>query len=154
MINNYIAKKGTAMTNAADMLVDITNYLNTIIHTTGKAIDINNHALWDKYFHTWTNADWDIMLSALEDLTRLQPHLFKPWHVRNIQAARTAWHAQKNATDRVLDSRRHKRKAWACVMTIREVVNEINGVDIPNEDAKVTIRTEPQPTMFGRLFTQ
>jgi hypothetical protein len=39
-------------------------------------------------------------------------------------------------------------------MTIREVVNEINGVDIPNEDAKVTIRTEPQPTMFGRLFTQ
>lgn len=142
------------MTNAADMLVDITNYLNNIIHKTGKAIDINNHALWNKYFHKWSNDDWDAMLSALEDLTRLQPHLFKPWHLRNIQAARTAWHAQKSRDDRILDSKRHKAKAWACVMTIREVVNEINNVNIPNEDATVIIRTEPQPTTFGRLFTQ
>lgn len=138
---------------ATDMLVDITQYLNEIIRATGKQIDINNHALWDKYFHTWTNQDWDIMLSALESLVETTPDLFKPWHKRNIQEARSAWHAQKNKSDRILDSKKHKRKAWACVMTIREVVNAINGVDIPNEDARVTVHTEPQPTQFGRLFS-
>jgi hypothetical protein len=138
---------------ASDMLTDITEYLNAIIRTTGRAIDINNHALWDRYFHRWTNQDWDIMLTALEDLVSAHPDLFKPWHRRNIQAARSAWHAQKNKSDRILDSKRHKRKAWACVMTIREIVNAVNAVDLPNEDARVTVHTEPQPTQFGRLFS-
>jgi hypothetical protein len=138
---------------ATDMLVSITDYLNETIRKTGKAIDINNHALWNKYFHRWTNQDWDIMLSALEELAQTQPHLFEHYHKRAVQEARTAWSAQKNANDRILDSKRHKRKAWACVMTIREVVNAINGVVIPNEDAKVVIHTEPQETIFGRLFT-
>ena len=138
---------------ASDILVDITNYLNTVIRKTGKAIDINNHALWDQYFHTWTNQDWDLMLSALEGLAQTQPHLFESWHKRNIQDARSAWHSQKNSTDRILDTKRHKRKAWACVMTIREVINKILDVDLPNQDAKVTVRTEPQPTQFGQLFS-
>ena len=141
------------MTDATDLLVDLTNYLNAIIRKTGKKIDINNHALWNQYFHKWSNADWDAMLSAMEELVRLQPHLFEAWHKRNIQEARTAWHTQRNATDRILDTKRHKRKAWACVMTIREVVNRINGLDLPNEDARVKITTEPQETLFGRLFT-
>ena len=138
---------------AADMLADITQYLNEIIRRTGKQIDINNHALWDRYFHSWTNQDWDVMLSALEALVETMPDLFKPWHKRNIQEARSAWHAQKNSNDRILDSKKHKRKAWACVMTIREIVNAVNGVDIPNEDAQVRVLTEPQPTQFGRLFS-
>jgi hypothetical protein len=137
---------------ATDMLVELTDYLNTIIRKTNKQIDINNHALWDKYFHRWSNADWDVMLTALEELIQLQPHLFEAWHKRAVQEARTAWHAQKNLNDRILDSKRHKRKAWGCAMTIREVVNRINGVDLPNEDSKVVIRTEPQETIFGRLF--
>ena len=155
MINNFIDKKGITMTDqsASDMLVEITTYLNHTIITTGKAIDINNHDLWNRYFHAWTNADWDVMLSALEELQRIQPALFEPWHRRNIQEARAVWHAQKNSTDRILDSKRHKRKAWACVMTIREVVNKILGQDIPNEAGYVTVNTEPQPTVFGRLFT-
>jgi len=138
---------------ATDLLVEITQYLNDIIRTTGKAIDINNHALWNKYFHKWTNQDWDHMLTALEALVETTPDLFRPWHKRNIQEARTAWHAQKNSNDRILDSKRHKRKAWACVMTIREIVNAVNEVDLPNEDAKVVVHTEPQPTQFGRLFS-
>ena len=137
---------------ASDMLVDITNYLNAVIRRTGRAIDINNHALWDRYFHTWSNQDWDIMLSALEDLIKLQPHLFESYHKRNIQEARRAWYSQRNLDDRILDTKRHKRKAWACVMTIREVVNAILGQDIPNEDSTVVEYTEPQPTNFGRLF--
>jgi hypothetical protein len=124
-----------------------------VIRKTGKAIDINNHALWNQYFHKWTNQDWDLMLTALEHLAQTQPHLFEHYHKRNIQEARSAWHAQKNANDRILDSKRHKRKAWACVMTIREVVNKILDVDLPNEDSKVTVHTEPQPTNFGRLFS-
>ena len=135
------------------MLVDITNYLNTIIRTTGKQIDINNRELWNQYFHRWSNEDWDIMLTALEELIRTQPHLFEAWHLRNVQAARSAWHAQKNSADRVLDTKRHKPKAWACVMTIREVVNKILDIDLPNDSAKVQVNTEPQPTNFGRLFT-
>lgn len=138
---------------ASDMLVDITRYLNTVITTTGRAIDINNHELWNQYFHKWTNQDWDVMLSALEDLIRVQPHLFESWHKRNIQEARTAWHAQKNSTDRILDTKRHKRKAWACVMTIREVVNKILDIDLPNEDSKVVESTQPKETVFGRLFS-
>ena len=138
---------------ASDMLVDITNYLNNTIRKTGKAIDINNHDLWDRYFHTWTNQDWDLMLSALEELAQTQPHLFEHYHKRNIQEARSAWHAQKNANDRILDSKKHKRRAWACVMTIREVVNKCLDIDLPNEDSTVTVYTEPQPTQFGRLFS-
>jgi hypothetical protein len=142
-----------SQTTATDIMVELADYLNNIIVTTGKQIDINNHALWDKYFHTWSNQDWDMMLTALEDLLSSNPELFKPWHKRNIQDARGAWHAQKSATDRILDSKKHKRKAWACAMTIREVINEIRGIAIDNVDSKVKVLTEPQPTQFGRLFS-
>lgn len=135
------------------MLVDITTYLNTVIKKTGKAIEINNKVLWDNYFHKWSNDDWDLMLTALEELQRVQPHLFEHYHNRSIEQARNAWMTQKSATDRVLDSKRHKGKAWACVMTIREVINKVLDLHVPNEDRTVIERTEPQPTLFGQLFT-
>lgn len=137
---------------ATEMLTGITDYLNRIITTTGKAIDINNTELWNRYFHSWTNQDWDVMLTALEQIQKTQPSSFESWHKRNIQAARAAWHTQSSSADRILDTKRHKAKAWACVMTIREVVNHIQGVDIPNKDSTVQITIGPKETVFGRLF--
>jgi hypothetical protein len=141
------------LNRASDLLSDITDYLNEIIRSTGRAIDINNHALWDRYFHKWSNQDWDHMLTAMEGLVQSDPDLFRPWHKRTIQEARSAWHAQKNANDRILDSKKYKRKAWACVMTIREVINTINAVDLPNQDTQAAAATQPMKTTFGRLFS-
>ena len=138
---------------ATDMLLDITQYLNNIIRSTGQAVEINNRPLWQRYMNSWTNQDWDIMLTGMEQLAAQDPELFKPWHVRAIQEARSAWLTQRSAHDRILDTRRYKRRAWSAVMTIREIINQIQGVDLPNQTAKVTIYTQPQETQFGRLFT-
>jgi len=33
---------------------------------------------------------------------------------------------------RIMDTKPHKTKAWRVAMSIREIVNALNGVDIPN----------------------
>lgn len=142
------------MDQAADMMTELTKFLNSVIIETNDEIKENNHELWNRFFHEWSNADWDGMLTAMEHLEATAPWLFEPFHRRNLLEARKAWHKQRSCDDRILDTKPHKRKAWKMAMTIREVVNAINGVDLPNKPGQgLRHQTQPKPTVFGQLFS-
>lgn len=109
----------------------LTDYLNDIIVKTGRAIDIDNHKLWRRFFHHWTNEDWENMLAALDLIQQHYPEVFQKFHRQAILEARSVL---STASDlhRILDTKPHKSKAWRVAMSVREIVNELNGVVIPN----------------------
>lgn len=146
-----------------DLWQDITATLNDIITTTGKKIDINNPTIWQEYLHRWDNTDWADMLSAFDAVLQQRPDLMKPFHKRNFENAVTVLNLGKDQSDRILDKKANKRVAWAMIMTLREVLNELNEVDIPNDDAKLKRRKVPKvvveqteeytrTTVFHNLF--
>jgi len=119
-----------------DSWQDITAVLNDIILTTGKKIDINNPVIWGDFLHRWDNADWENILSAFDAVLQQRPDLMKPFHKNNYERAITTLNMGKSSSDRVLDKKANKRIAWAMIMTLREVLNELNETNLPNEDAK------------------
>ena len=110
----------------------LTDYLNDVILKTGKAIERDNHDLWKKFFHHYNNQDWDNMLSALELIREHYPDAFERFHSQAMLDAREALATEGSEHRRVLDTRPHKTKAWRTAMAIREVLNAVNGVSIPN----------------------
>lgn len=124
---------------------DITATLNEIIETTGKKIDINNTKIWKEYLHTWDNNDWQDIFSAVEAVLFQRPDIFKKYHIKNYEEALMVLKLGLGLSDRVLDKKQNKKHAWAMIMTLREVLNTLNGVDLPNDDKPR--RSKPKVTV-------
>lgn len=121
----------TRISPGVDKICDITDQLNDIIQRQGP-IDINNKTIWDGYLHRWDNQDWADMLEVMAELTT-QTFYAKPWHVQNLAEAMTAFVEQNHKHPRCMDTKHNKKKAWKMIMTMREMVNSIRKVNIPNE---------------------
>jgi hypothetical protein len=138
------------------LMNEIAAYLNEIILSTGKKIDINNHQLWNTYLHSWSNEDWADMLSEFDAMCDLRPDLVKPWHTAALETAVMILH-KNNMTagkDRILDTKANKRYAWKMIMAMRELSNAYNGIDVPNEDMPLRKHIlNQQARMFDQLFT-
>ena len=106
------------------------------------AISINNPTIWKGFLHQMDNAVWRGCLGALKELSLEYPQYFQTYQITAIDQGLAALNKFDSYYDKVLDMPNktlgHKKIAWACLMTIREVMNSIEGVRIPNEDrAKV-----------------
>lgn len=116
----------------------ITDLLNDIIRDTGK-IDINNSTIWQGFLHQpeVDNTFWEDTLTALETLMEHAPDAFSATNKTQIWDARSAFDQYKQQHPRVWDSKvagkSQKGYAWKTIMTTREVINAINGVDLPNK---------------------
>ncbi len=113
----------------------ITDLLNGIIKNTGKAIDIDNQDIWKGFLHQREvdNEFWEDTIQALEMLERECRQAFKGFHREALWGAREALDACKNDHPRCMDQSKNKGKTWKLIMSIREVINAINEVDIPNK---------------------
>jgi hypothetical protein len=112
-----------------DRMVDLQKRLNKIILETNAAIQRDNTQLWQEFFHSQSNEDWDEMISALEILAEQNDFNLKAYQIANIKSARSALLGGQR---RALDRPANKAKAWSLAMSIREICNAIQGVDIPN----------------------
>jgi succinate dehydrogenase/fumarate reductase flavoprotein subunit len=142
------------MKTGIDLLTELTDYLNQTIITTNDQLQRNNTDLWDKFFHTYSDQDWDAMLTAMELLLQHYPEYFDAAskHKLTVKQTRTVWHKHNN--NRILDHDQHKGTAWKMAMTIREVVNASTGVNLPNKPGQRNLlATQPKDTMFGQLFS-
>lgn len=110
----------------------LTDYLNDIIIKTGKAIERDNHGLWKKFFHHYNNEDWANMLAALTLIKEHYPDAFQLFHSQALTDATEILATKASDSARVLDTKPYKTKAWRTAMAIREVINTVNGVNIPN----------------------
>jgi hypothetical protein len=113
----------------------LTEYLNRVITMTGKPIERDNHSLWKKFFHHWNNEDWDNMITALEAIKEHYPEAFERFHTQALVDAREVLAQESSKSARILDTKPYKTRAWKMAMAIREVINNINGVNIPNGTA-------------------
>ena len=114
----------------------LTDYLNDIIVKTGRAIEHDNHSLWKKFFHHYNNDDWDNIISAMEEIQAAYPDAFERFHSQAIFEARDVLTNEASRSQRIMDTRPYKNKAWKAAMAVREVINNLNGIRIPNEPSQ------------------
>lgn len=139
------------MANTQDGLLlceHITDVLNTLITTKHKQIDKDEPAIWDGFLHQLTNDEWESMFMAFKDLVSKHNIFLTPHQQTKFDEAYTTFQKDKLKRERCMDIRNKfmntKKLAWAMIMTIREVVNQVNNVDIANVDSKPTPVEQPQ----------
>lgn len=112
----------------------ITDLLNGIIKDTGTAIAIDNADIWKGFLHKKAidNDFWDDTITAMEMLREKAPGAFKTFNSTAVNEARWALTGSKSEHPRCMDTKEHKGKTWKLIMCIREVINAINEVNIPN----------------------
>lgn len=113
---------------------EIADLLNGIIQKTGTGIEIDNQDIWKGFLHkkSTDNDYWDDTLAAMEMLREKAPGAFKTFNSTAVNEARWAHTAGKHDHPRCMDTKENKGKAWKAIMSIREVINNINEVNIPN----------------------
>ena len=113
----------------------ITDLLNGIIQTTGKAIDIDNQKIWAGFLHQREvdNEFWEDTIAAMEMLEREAKEAFKAFNREAVWAARQALDENRTQHPRCMDQKTAKGKTWRLIMSIREVINAVNELDIPNK---------------------
>ena len=105
--------------------------LNGIIRTSGQ-IQIDNHHIWNTWLHQLQNEDWADMILMAQAAIREMPSCAQTFHKSKLYEALDALQNESDQRDRVLDRKEHKGKAWAAMMALREVYNNIEEIDCPN----------------------
>jgi oligoendopeptidase F len=123
-----------SLTNGIKNCEAITDLLNNIITSTGQAIDIDNATIWRGFLHQpdVNNEFWEQTIQAMEMLERECRKNFKTFHREALWAARLALDQDRACHARCMDTKLNKGKTWRLIMSIREVINSINEVHIPN----------------------
>jgi hypothetical protein len=133
-----------------ERVFEVAQMLNNIIKATNQPIDINNKQIWGDYLHKFSNEDWDDMLTALEEMRKIEPGAFTAYHNNNMITARQVLDkGQLQGKTRVLDKRETKRYAWAMIMTMRECYNRAAGTPLPNTAGQAPA---PAKNNYTQLF--
>jgi hypothetical protein len=110
----------------------IAQCLNDEIRKSGE-IAIDNRRIWDGYLHRWNNDDWAMILIAFDQLMTDHPNLVKPFHRDAFETAKGVYLDHCDDHARCLDTRQTKRHAWRMIMSLREVWNAVNNINLPNQ---------------------
>lgn len=138
----------TRLEHGLDLWQEMAELQNQIIERDGK-IEKNDPRLWQGYLHKWDNTEWILVLEAVLQLKQQHPELFKNFHEDALNQAIKALLAGEEESDRVLDKKANKAKAWKMIMTMREVWNNAQ-----NAEAKKPVKAErlTASTQFSGLF--
>lgn len=132
----------------SQLVSGVAEFLNARILSLGK-LQRNDHELWGSYLHKWDNREWIQALGYLIELRTAMPELFEAYHYDAIIEAELV--LERNYVsehDRILDLRAYKSVAWRVLMTMREVYNQANGIDLPNEDSSKPAETTTKERLF------
>jgi hypothetical protein len=139
----------TTVELSIEIMTHIQRMLNNQIENHGE-IKINNKTIWNGFLHQMDNHVWRGCLETLEELSQQHPALFDHYHLNAIESGLKALDKYEQYYDRVLDMRNrhldHKKIAWRCIMTIREVMNRAQNITLKNSD-EAQVKTS-----FGSLF--
>ena len=135
----------------------ITDVLNDICRSEG-GIQRDDARIWAEWMHKMTEDDWADLASALDALLTVSPGSFRDYHVTNLKQAQQdiarCLALGKSYVGVPLVARSgNKTSAWRLIMTMREVVNDYNGVVIANrpQDTAPTAKSADANT-FSDLF--
>jgi hypothetical protein len=157
------------LSNGYELCQAITDLLNSIIVNSGKQIDKNEKAIWDGFLHQATNQDWEDIFAAFKHMINTGGVHLTHYQQTRFDEAYTTFQQDKHRRERCMDIKykfkNTKVLSWGMIMVIREVVNTINGVDIPNKDIvkptvtvkrgryeQTTVNGHTTLTLFDDLF--
>ena len=131
-----------------DLWQEMAELQNTIIARDGN-VKKDDPRIWQGYLHKWNNTEWILILEAALLLKQQHPELFKSFHVDALNEAIKALLAGEEDSDRVLDKKAHKAKAWKMIMTMREVWNNAANAEalVPVKASRLTAASQ-----FSGLF--
>ena len=116
----------------------ITDTLNGLITTTGRQIDKNEKIIWDEFLHIIDNDNWADMFAAFKHALDSQSIFLNSLQERRYTEALRTFERDSLLRERCMDilnkAKNTRTLAWGMIMTIREVYNEKNKVNIPNVD--------------------
>ena len=131
---------------------EIAKILNDIART--ESIPRDNKQIWDR-IHGMNMDDWAAVYAALGVIKELEPGSFTDSDDDTITKAAEAW-SKADALGRdfvgqpYVKHKGHKNEAWQTYMRIREILNRMRGVYIPNGPQRTQ---PPKPgSNFGDLF--
>lgn len=137
-----------------ELCAHITTVLNDIITTTGQQIQKDNKQIWDGFLHQVTNDEWSAMFKAFKHEVEANDICLRPDQVHKFDSAYTTFKRDSQLRERCMDVRtRHKNTkdlAWGMIMTIREIWNKKQGIDIPNVDT--TVQSLPKTPYERRKY--
>lgn len=147
------------MANTQDGLIlceHITQVLNDLIKNTGRQIDRDEPKIWDDFLHQINNDEWESMFMAFKELVAKHGLFLTQHQQRKFDEAYATFQKDKNKRERCMDIRNRfmntKTLAWGMIMTIREVVNQAKGLDIPNVDKpKPPPEKQPHPNKRRKI---
>ena len=132
-----------------DICQAIAETCNEQIQASGQ-LQKNNKMIWGTILHKYNNWDWARAVGIMRELMETHPEMFD---ARQEEAVLTAdlilckhWD-QGGKLGRILDTKQHKFDEWRLLMTIREVWNKAQGVNIPNDNQSKTPK-QPKPNLF------
>lgn len=100
---------------------DLADFLNQRIQDQGQ-LKKNDHHLWNKFLHKFSNEDWLSLIEAVSELYKQEPQLFQKYHKDAVKQAIRAIMTGDSST-RIMDQEENKATAWKMIMTLREVWN-------------------------------
>jgi hypothetical protein len=126
---------------------EIAEQLNNIVEEDG-TIEKDDARIWQNYLHKWGNVDWVRVLLVIEQLNEHHPEFFKSFHEDAYITAREILVKQAPSTERVMDRKANKRYAWKMIMTMREVWNAANGINLPFGTVSKRPKGPKPPNLF------
>jgi hypothetical protein len=133
-----------------ELWTSVADSLNAIIRDSGE-IQINNDSIWKGILHKWSNEDWALVCDVMFAVMETEPQYFKSFHERALLTAETILTTKYQQHDRILDTKKYKKDAWRLLMTMREVYNAINSIDLPNANTSKR-RLDSAEDIRERLF--
>ena len=113
---------------------DAATLLNDTIRFHGK-LPIDDRSIWDGILHRWTNEDWILVIAVAERCIQRHPRFVRPGLLACLQETKRLLLTYYRQNHRVLDQRQigqdHKRAAWRCMCSLRELWNDIHNIDLP-----------------------
>lgn len=142
----------------------ITELLNDIIATNG-TIEKDNPRIWDELLHVLDNQDWADIFAGFKTKLKNSDVFLTDSQERKFLQAQSVFQKDHHNLDRCMDIRsktkNNKPHAWAMIMVIREVFNEINNTKVTpkpkNKKNKVTIEQTDEyirTTVYFNLFDE
>jgi hypothetical protein len=141
-----------AIESGIELWQGVAEELNEIIRQSGE-IQRDNPLIWGGILHKWMNEDWAKVILVLRKLHREHPELFQGNNWDAVTEAEVTLNSRWDEHERLLDHKKYKKTAWKTLMSMREIWNRAQGVDLPNSVLS-KLPPEPTPTAFEQLFEQ
>lgn len=133
--------------HGVELALEITKILNDIIEEQGH-IAINDQRIWSGWLKDRSNEDWNDLLNVLADMNDMMSESQQRQIMDSVQ-----YFVRYQTIPCCMDhDKRNKAPAWKAIMVTRELINQAQGIHLPNNSPKDESKSKRARSQFNELF--